>query len=362
LLREIAAILPAAWQHPEVAAARVLFDGMEYTTPNFSPTSWKQSAGFTTAGGKHGELQVVYLEERPDELEGPFLAEERSLINSLAEMLVSYLDRKEAEARAAQVTRELVERNEELWRLQKEMGQVEPLAALGRITGMIAHELGTPLNTVLGYSQFLSEEHLSEDGRRRLKTIQGQIQRMVNIVQYYLSRTRGSRPARSQVNVNELILETVTLLETVFEQRGLQLRTALTESLPPLSAHRGSLQRVLINLLNNAVDALQAGGKVTIATRIVAESSTSKEGVVIEVADNGQGISPETLPKVFDLFVTTKEAGKGTGLGLAVCREIVKSHGGAIEITSQLAEGTCARVFLPVDHTGDQLASVEVKE
>ena len=83
---------------------------------------------------------------------------------------------------------------------------------------------------------------------------------------------------------------------------------------------------------------------------------------MIEIADSGQGISPETLPKVFDLFVTTKEAGKGTGLGLAVCREIVKSHGGAIEITSQLAEGTCVRVFLPLDHTGDQVASVEVKE
>ena len=139
LLREIAAILPPASQYPEVAAARVMFDGAEYTTANFSRSSWKLSAEFTTAGGKHGGLEVAYLEQRPDEAEGPFLAEERSLINSLAEMLMSYLERKEAEERVAQVTRELVARNEELWRLQKEMGQVEPLAALGRVTGMIAH-------------------------------------------------------------------------------------------------------------------------------------------------------------------------------------------------------------------------------
>jgi len=237
------------------------------------------------------------------------------------------------------------------------MGQVEPLAALGRIIAMIAHELGTPLNTVLGHSQFLSEEELTEGGRLRLKTIQEQIQRMVNTVQYYLSRTRGSQPARSQVNVNELVLETVALLKPVFEQHRLQLCTALAESLPVLSAHRGSLQRVLINLLNNSVDAVKEGGKVTLATMIAPRSlENSEEGIVIEVTDTGQGISSETLPKVFDLFVTNKKPGKGTGLGLAVCREIVKSHGGTIQITSKLGEGTCVQIFLPTDHSTSQPA------
>jgi two-component system NtrC family sensor kinase len=363
LLQEIIAILPQAWKHEEVAAARIMFDGEEYTTPNVTPTPWKLRADFTTPEGKQGELEVVYLEERPDEVEGPFVAEERSLINSLAELLMSYIERKEAETRVAQVTRELVERNEELWRLQKEMGQVVPLAALGRVTGMIAHELGTPLNTALGHSQFLGEEELTEGGRRRLKTIQEQIQRMVNTVQYYLSRTRGSQPARSRVNVNELVLETLALLKPVFEQDKLLVNTTLAEPLPPLSAHRGSLQRVLINLLNNAVDALKDGGTVTITTRAAARSpETSNEGVVIEVKDTGGGISPEMLPEVFDLFLTTKESGKGTGLGLAVCQEIVKSHGGTIQITSKLGEGTCVRVFLPTDDTVAQPASAEVRE
>ena len=363
LLQEITAILPRAWKHEEVAAARIMFDGEEYMTPNFTPTPWKLRADFTTPEGKHGGLEIVYLEERPDEVEGPFLAEERSLINSLAEMLLSYLERKEAETSVAQVTRELVERNEELWRLQKEKGQVEPLAALGRVTGMIAHELGTPLNTILGHSQFLGEEELTEGGRRRLKTIQKQIQRMVNTVQYYLSRTRISQPARSQVNVNELVLETLELLKPVFEQHELEVNTTLAESLAPLTANRESLQRVLINLLNNAVDALKDGGTVTITTRAAAGSpETSKEGVVIEVTDTGAGIPPEMLPEVFDLFLTTKESGKGTGLGLAVCQEIVKIHGGTIQITSKLGEGTRVRVFLPTDDMVGQPASVEVRE
>jgi PAS domain S-box-containing protein len=362
LLQEIAGILPAAWRYPEVAAARVMFDGAEYTTPNFSPTRWKLCSPFTTPAGKHGAVEIVYLEERPDEVEGPFLAEERSLIKSLAEMLMSYLERKEAERRVTQVTRELIERNEELWRLQKEIGRVEPLAALGRVTGMIAHELGTPLNTALGHSQFLGEEELTEGGRRRLKTIQEQLQRMVTTVQYYLSRTRGSQPTRSQVDVNELVLETLALLKRVFEEHELHVSTALSESLPPLSAHRSSLQRVLINLLNNAVDALKKGGTVTIATRLAAESlETTREGVVIEVTDTGRGIPPEALPTVFDLFVTTKEPGKGTGLGLAVCQEIVKSHGGTIQIASKPGEGTCVRVCLPIDDTVGEPASAEVK-
>jgi PAS domain S-box-containing protein len=363
LLPEITPILPPAWKHDEVAAARIIFDGAEYTTSNFSSTPWKLQAGFTTPEGKHGALEVVYLKEMPDEVEGPFLADERRLINSLAEMFMSYFERKEAEARVTQITRDLIVRNEELWRLQKEMGQVEPLAALGRVTGMIAHELGTPLNTVLGHSQFLGEEELTEGGRRRLKTIQEQIKRMVNIVQYYLSHTRGSQPERSQVNVNELVLETLTLLKPVFEQHDLEVNATLAESLAPLPANRGSLQRVLINLLNNAVDALKDGGAVIITTRAAAGSpETSNEGVVIEVTDTGAGIPPEMLPKVFDLFLTTKESGKGTGLGLAVCQEIVKNHGGTIQITSKLGEGTRVRVFLPIDDTVPQPASAEVRE
>jgi len=357
MLQEIVAIIPPAWKHKEVAAARIVFDGREYTTKNFAPTPWKLYADFTTAGGQQGGLEVLYLEQMPDEVEGPFLAEERSLINSLAEMLMSYLEYREAEARVAQVTRELVERNEELWRLQKEMGQVEHLAALGRVTGMIAHELGTPLNTILGHSQLLSEEKLTQDARRRLKTIQEQIERMVNIVQYYLSHTRGSLPGRSPVNINELVLETLVLLKPVFRQHELHVRTVLAESLPVLSAHRGSLQRVLINLLNNAVDALKEGGTVTIATRVATESSErSKDEVVVEITDTGQGIPPEELARIFDLFVTSKKLGKGTGLGLGVCQEIVKSHGGTIQITSQLGEGTCVRVLLPIEDTVGQPA------
>jgi signal transduction histidine kinase/Skp family chaperone for outer membrane proteins len=349
LLQEIATLLPSAWQYPEVTAAHIRVDGVSYATPNFAPTAWKQCADFLTLGGKDGLVEVVYLVERPPAQEGPFLAEERNLLISLTELLKSYFERKEAEAQVAQVTQELVERNKELWRLQREMGRVEPLAALGRITATIAHELGTPLNTVLGYSQLLAQEPLSENARECLSIVEKQIQRMVEIIHYYLSQTRSSARKHHQVNVNGLLRETLLLVEPIFRQHRVQVNTTLAEALPLSTADGVSLQRVFINIINNAVDAMENGGTLTLVTRAAGPPQTAQRGVIVEISDTGSGIPPEILPKIFDLFVTTKTAGKGTGLGLAVCQEIIKVHGGMIDISSQVGQGTCVRIFLPAE-------------
>src|SRR5215469_3053828 len=121
----------------------------------------------------------------------------------------------------------------ELWRLQREMGRVERLAALGRMAATIAHELGTPLNSVLGYTQLLAQEQLSESARRRLNIIENQVQRMEGIIQHYLSHTRGS-PRRTQIAIKELVGETLLLLDPIFQQSGVQVTTDLTEPLPML--------------------------------------------------------------------------------------------------------------------------------
>jgi C4-dicarboxylate-specific signal transduction histidine kinase len=246
---------------------------------------------------------------------------------------------------------EIVERKraeKELWHLQQEMGRVERLAALGRITGTIAHELGTPLNSVLGYTQLLAQEPLSNGARRRLGIIETQVQRMGEIIQYYLSHTRGS-PRKNRVNINELVRETLVLLKPIFQQHGVQVTSTLEQSLPSLQGDEASLQRVLFNILDNAVDATKEGGFLKIATRVSTSSEVKGSGIVIEIIDTGAGIAPELLPKIFDLFVTTKPSGKGTGLGLVVSQEIVKAHGGMIHIRSQLGQGTTVRIYLPID-------------
>ena len=149
LLQEIVNILPAAFDQAELAAARIVFDGVEYRSKHFGSSPWTQSARFTTAGGKHGLVEIAYAESGLGPTKLPFLPEEKSLLDSIAEMLQLYLDRKEAQESVERITRELVERNKELWNLQQEMGRVGQAAALGWMTGAIAHELGTPLNSVL---------------------------------------------------------------------------------------------------------------------------------------------------------------------------------------------------------------------
>ena len=246
---------------------------------------------------------------------------------------------------------EIVERKRaenELWRLQLEMGRVERLATLGRMTGTIAHELGTPLNSVLGYTQLLAQENLPERARRRLAIIETQINRMGDIIQHYLSHSRGSAD-RVQIDVNDLVRETLLLLQPIFQQHGMEVTTSLGESLPQLFGDGVSLQRALINLLDNAVDACKGEGRLKISTLARPIPGNGASGIIIEIADNGAGIPPDILPKIFDLFVTTKPPGKGTGFGLVICQEIVKAHGGTISVSSQVGRGTSIQIFLPTD-------------
>jgi C4-dicarboxylate-specific signal transduction histidine kinase len=255
-----------------------------------------------------------------------------------------------AEANAS-LRAEIVERKRaenELWGVQQEMGRVERLAALGRMTGTIAHELGTPLNSVLGYTQLLAQEPLSEGARRRLNIIETQVQRMEGIIQHYLSHTRGS-PRKRQINIKELVGETLLLLNPIFQQHRVQVITELAETLPMVWGDDASLQRVLINLLDNAMNASKEGGHLKIAARASAACEAKRPGVYVEITDNGAGIPAELLPKIFELFVTTKPSGKGTGLGLVVCQEIVKAHGGTIDIKSTVGTGTSVRIYLPID-------------
>jgi len=234
-------------------------------------------------------------------------------------------------------------------RLQEQLIERERLAALGRITGAIAHELGTPLNSVLGYTQLLANADISEDARRRLKIIESQVQRMAEIIKHYLSRTRGAPHTHRPIDLNELVLETLVQLEIRFQQSHVHVMTELSESLPVLNADGTALQRVMVNLLNNAIDAMETGGTITVTTELTEPPESLRRGMVVEITDTGAGIPAELLPKVFNLFVTTKSEARGTGLGLAICQEIIRAHGGSIHISSQVGAGTCVRILLPIE-------------
>jgi signal transduction histidine kinase len=246
----------------------------------------------------------------------------------------------------------------ELLRLQHQIGRVERLATLGRMTGTVAHDLGTPLNSVLGYTQLLAQEDLSERARRRLTIIENQIHRMGEIIQNYLTFTRGS-PRRERIDINGLIRDTLQLLQPIFKQRDVHVGTMLAERLPAICCDGNSIQRVLINLLDNAVDACETGAHIEIRTADTQAAGAKGRGVTIEIIDTGSGIAADMLPKIFDLFVTTKPSGEGTGLGLVICQEIVKAHGGTIDVRSVIGQGTTVIVYLPVDARADPSQAAE---
>jgi len=273
------------------------------------------------------------LREAHDELDQRVRERTAELAQANESMRAEIVERKKAET--------------ELLRLQLELGRVERLATLGRMAGTIAHDLGTPLNSVLGYAQLLSQENLTERARRRLSIIETQINRMGEIIQHYLLQTRGTAPKRA-VLINDLVRDTLMLLQPVFVERAIEVTSSSSGAAPVIYGNSDSIQRVLINLLDNAMYACEKGGAIHISTK-ACSPAPKPEGVLIEISDTGAGIAPELLPKIFDLFVTTKPPGRGTGLGLVICQEIVRAHGGTIAVESSVGRGTLVTIYLPVD-------------
>jgi signal transduction histidine kinase len=348
VLDEIAKMVRDALRYPKSGAARAAFGGAEFATDGFpAESSRKYRVDFMTPEGQQGSMEIAYLREPPQVTDNAFSTEEIRLVKSLSEMLQSYFQSREAAARVVRVSRELAASNRELWRLQSEIKRVEPLAALGQVTGTIAHELGTPLNSVLGYTQLLSQENLAENARRRLDIIRAQALRMADIINHYLTQIRRPLKKQQRININALIGETLITLKPIFQQRGVAVSTRLADSLPELSGDAPSLQRVLINVLDNSIDAIGTDGCIIIETQGSAASGLKPTGVIISICDTGIGIPPAILPSVFDMFVTTKPPGEGSGLGLAISQEIVKAHGGTLELCNAPGQGACARVFLP---------------
>lgn len=231
----------------------------------------------------------------------------------------------------------------ELAELNAQLLHAEKLATVGGLSAGIAHEIGTPLGVVRGRAEYLMRK-LGEDHPQTpsLRTIIEQIDRVSRIIRELLDfarpRPMTGRPVRLPV-VAERVRE---LLAIEFERSDLSLTFELPTSLPPLAADEDQLQQVLVNLLINARDASSGGSTVFVS------AEAADGAVVLEVRDEGPGIPPEYLHRVFDPFFTTKKRGQGTGLGLSVVSQIVRSHNGEVAIDSEPGRGTVVRIRWPI--------------
>ncbi len=255
-------------------------------------------------------------------------------------------------------TSELAKRNEELRLLnealfesQRQLSQSEKLAAVGQVTATMAHQIGTPLNSISGYIQLILQDgNLQPKDRGRLEIIESQLDLLADSVKNLLSFTRQPKPRLKSLEVNEVLEELIHLSEPWFLARNVKLTKHLSPNLPPILGDPTHLQTLFLNLIANALDAMPTGGVLTIKTRQGLPPLPSKEGRWLEIAmiDTGIGIAEELKKRIFEPFFTTKKMGEGTGLGLAICEKIIKEHSGRIEIQSQVGKGSTFIISLPV--------------
>lgn len=228
-------------------------------------------------------------------------------------------------------------------RLEEQLREADKLSSIGLLAAGVAHEVNTPLAGISSYTQMLLAECDEREPRRViLEKIRRQTLRASGIVNNLLNFSRTGSSTFAPVSLSRLLDDTLQLLETHLRGTAIDIARRYDAGLPLVRGHAGKLQQVFMNLILNARDAMPHGGTLTIA------ASAQGNAVLIEVSDTGVGMPPEVIHRIYDPFFTTKEVGRGTGLGLAVSYGIVQEHGGHMFVESALGQGTTFRVKLPV--------------
>jgi signal transduction histidine kinase len=273
-----------------------------------------------------------------------------SQVNQFNEELTRKIEA--ATSELAKSNEELKLLNEALFESQRQLSQSEKLAALGQVAAAMAHQIGTPLNSISGYIQLMLQEgNLESKDRDRLKIIESQLDRLANSIKKLLSFTRQPKPQLRPLDINEVLEELIHLSEPWFHARNIKLLSSFSSNLPAVLGDPMHLQTLFLNLIANALDAMPQGGQLTIQTRqVLSQTSSEKNGgcVEISISDTGIGITEESKKRIFDPFFTTKKIGEGTGLGLAICEQIIKEHSGRLDVESEVGKGSIFFVRVPV--------------
>jgi signal transduction histidine kinase len=291
---------------------------------------------------EQGNLAAVAEEEGQDEL------------SRLARGFNAMLDRirgfsaelttkvNEAVADVARKNHDLAELNDLLVAARRDLTAKERLAALGQLSGTLAHELGNPLNVISGNLQLLARRNdLPDDTGEDLNLLQDEVARMTGIIRRFLDSTRGLKPDPIRVDLATLLAESLDLSLSAEGRARLEVKAEVEPGLSGVELDPGLVRHVLTNFIANAVDAMPQGGTLTIGAR--------HEGneLSLWVGDTGSGILPEDRKHIFEPFFTTKPKGKGTGLGLSICREIALALKGHVDVESTPGKGSVFSLRIP---------------
>src|SRR5467141_3155273 len=234
----------------------------------------------------------------------------------------------------------------ELKRLEEQLIQAEKLAAMGQMLAGVAHELNNPLTAILGVTELLRERPGADDStKRQLELTHRQARRAARIVQNLLEFSRPASPQKKPLDLNNILERTLQLHEHSLRRNNIEVDSRLPGELPGVIGDANQLIQVFLNLITNAEQAIR---EVRDSGRIQIRAGRNGNQLTITVQDDGVGIRPEALPRIFDPFYTTKRPGGGTGLGLSICMSIIREHGGNIEAETLPAGGSAFTIYLPV--------------
>ena len=229
-------------------------------------------------------------------------------------------------------------------RLEMQLRRAERLAELGTLASGMAHEIGTPMNVILGRAEYLLQRATDDGMKKGLTTIITQVERITKVMKQLLAFARRRSPEWRTIDLGEIVDDTLEMFQERIAESCITIDKRIESSVPPVRADRDQLIQVLINLVMNSIHAMPEGGQLTL--------SLAREGssVCLGLTDTGHGMPEEIRSKVFEPFFTTKDFGKGTGLGLTVVKGIIEEHGGTIAVESVVDKGTTFWIRLPLDN------------
>ncbi len=328
-LASVVELLPPSWQYPEIASARICFDGQIYYSAMYREGWQRQSSDIIVNKRNRGFVEVVYSQTKPKLDEGPFLAEERDLIDSVAKQLSFIIESKEAER--------------ERQKLQEQLRHTDRLALIGQLAAGVAHELNEPLGSILGFAQLVGKTPgLTEDASRDLSKIIKASLYSREVIKKLLVFAREVPAQLTEVSLNTVIVDGMYFFEGRCVKSQIEVVRSLAAGLPKILGDESQLNQVLINLVVNSIHAMPGGGKLMIQT------SFTPDYVALTIEDTGTGMSEEVKNRIFMPFFTTKAVHEGTGLGLAVVHGIVSSHNGEIRVESWQGKGTRFEIRFPL--------------
>ena len=321
ILQIVVDMLPHAWQYPEITSGRIIFNGEVYVSHEFHDGVHKQSSDIIIKGEKRGQVEVIYSKNVPEQFEGPFLKEERNLINAISKELALIIERRKNE--------------EERTELQEQLRHADRLATIGQLAAGVAHELNEPLGNILGFAQLAKKNpEITEQIEDDVEKIEKASLHAREIVKKLLLFARQVPSQKKKVNINEIIENSIFFYEHRCQKEGISLERILSPDLPEIEGDPSQLSQAFVNMIVNSIQAMPDGGKLSIQT------SFNEEYVYLFIEDNGIGMNEEVKNKIFLPFFTTKDISEGTGLGLPVVHGIVISHNGQINVFSEEGKGT----------------------